>query len=737
MSQSVSLALPRAALWMLRIAADETVCDALLANPVAFAAWYAIAGELVEWPAEARALQAAERARKLSLERTTKLLQQVNYAMAGRLSAAHARRVLEGYAMHEWLTHSAGQFRRLARERLAPLERVSQTLLGTTEFESGFAARIGELAGALGLTPLEHDILSFCAMAALSDELSGMFEQLAASRWSAERLWRVAFATSREELARALRADSPLRLSRLLRPADERRQLAQLSIFWVELLVRSDSLAEAVLEPLPVRAGAGMPARLTEEDAQLASTVLERTAEPGVNLMLYGAASLEKYQLVQELASACGRRAWRVREFDTLSRHDVPTLAYVAFRLLAQRHEPSMLVIERPTDVLSAAPPEFLRTLFGIDLSEVRTQPFDEHLLATNTVPGLWLMGEPRNLPDETVARFVFHAPLKKADKAQRAEELRRRIEGLRLTRAAANDILKLEGVSSAQLEAALKAARLTATGPRRVRDAALVQAIRRSQRALGRGLDARERAPVTQYSLKYLNTAGRFSPAQILQALRARPRAAMVFYGPPGTGKTQFVEHLAAELGLPLVAKRASELLSKWLGESEKNIAQAFEEAAVEDAMLLLDEGDSFLRERSQARASWEVTQVNELLQHIERFEGIVVVCTNLFRGLDAAALRRFTFKVEFRALDAHQRWEMFVNETGLRGRLGEVERATREEWESRLLLMPQLTAGDFATVKRQCLLLGAQLGPEEWLEQLQLECDVKARGDIGRELV
>jgi SpoVK/Ycf46/Vps4 family AAA+-type ATPase len=210
-----------------------------------------------------------------------------------------------------------------------------------------------------------------------------------------------------------------------------------------------------------------------------------------------------------------------------------------------------------------------------------------------------------------------------------------------------------------------------------------------------------------------------------------------MVFYGPPGTGKTQFVEHLAAELGMPLVAKRASELLSKWLGESEKNIAQAFEEAASEDALLLLDEGDSFLRDRSQARASWEVTQVNELLQHIERFEGIVVVCTNLFRGLDAAALRRFTFKVEFRALDAHQRWEMFVNEAGLRGRLGEFERATREDWESRLMLMAQLTAGDFATVKRQCLLLGTQLNPDEWLTQLQLECDVKASGGDTRELV
>ncbi|HEV7139475.1 MAG TPA: ATP-binding protein [Steroidobacteraceae bacterium] len=100
-------------------------------------------------------------------------------------------------------------------------------------------------------------------------------------------------------------------------------------------------------------------------------------------------------------------------------------------------------------------------------------------------------------------------------------------------------------------------------------------------------------------------------------------------------------MEHVAAELDRPLVAKRASDLLSKWLGESEQNIAAAFEEAAAEEAILFFDEGDSFLRSRELARHSWEVTQTNELLQHMERFDGIVIVATNLFRDLDIAALR------------------------------------------------------------------------------------------------
>jgi len=254
------------------------------------------------------------------------------------------------------------------------------------------------------------------------------------------------------------------------------------------------------------------------------------------------------------------------------------------------------------------------------------------------------------------------------------------------------------------------------------------VQVIRRSQRALCRELTEAFRPSVTHYSLDYLNTAGRFRPEQILHSLRRRPKGSLLLYGPPGTGKTQFVEHLASELNLPLVSKSAAALLSKWLGESEKNIAAAFEEALAEDAILFFDEGDSFLRSRERAHHSWEVTQTNELLQRMERFDGIAVVATNLFRDLDTAALRRFTFKIEFRELDSSQRWKMFVAEAGLADTVAALDPAIQESWERRLLLMKDLTPGDFATVKRQCLVLDTVLTPEAWLDQLEIECQIKS---------
>jgi ATPase family associated with various cellular activities (AAA) len=332
-------------------------------------------------------------------------------------------------------------------------------------------------------------------------------------------------------------------------------------------------------------------------------------------------------------------------------------------------------------------------------------------------------------LPDDTVARFVFHAPIKRAARDVQESAIRERLQKMRLGKTAVEQIMKLDGLSGAQLESAVRASRLINATTRAERDNAMVQALRRSQRALSRDLAPACIPSVTAYSLEYLNTSGRFSPQQILDSFRRRPKGSVLLYGPPGTGKIQFTEYVAAQLNLPLVSKSASTLLSKWLGDSEKNIAAAFEQAAAEDAILFFDEGDSFLRGRERAQHSWEVTQTNELLQRMERFEGIVIVATNLFRDLDVAALRRFTFKIEFRELDANQRWRMFVAETGLAQTAAGIDAETREKWENRLLLMPHLTPGDFATVKRQCLVLDTCLTPAEWLDQLEIECQIKSR--------
>ena len=188
-----------------------------------------------------------------------------------------------------------------------------------------------------------------------------------------------------------------------------------------------------------------------------------------------------------------------------------------------------------------------------------------------------------------------------------------------------------------------------------------------------------------------------------------------MCFYGAPGTGKTALAEHIAGSLDKPLLVKQASDLMSKFVGETEQNMAAMFREAENEKAVLLLDEADSFLQDRRGAQRTYEVTEVNEMLQGMERFAGIFVCTTNLLDRLDQAALRRFTFKIKFRPLTTAQRERMFVTEA----LAGEAALLT-PEMQSRLARLEQLCPGDFAAVKRQVDILAVEFSAAEFLEQL-----------------
>lgn len=199
-----------------------------------------------------------------------------------------------------------------------------------------------------------------------------------------------------------------------------------------------------------------------------------------------------------------------------------------------------------------------------------------------------------------------------------------------------------------------------------------------------------------------------------------------LCLYGPPGTGKTAYGHWLAKEIGRPLIIKRASDLLSMYLGETEKRIANAFSSAQKSNSVLMLDEVDSFLRDRRSAEQSWQVTQVNELLTQMESFQGIFVASTNLMDGLDQAALRRFDFKARFNYLTQEQAWAMFERlchslDIPLAGK------QLRED----LVQLKALTPGDFAVAARQqrfCLATSA----EALLQSLQAEVGLKEQGQF-----
>lgn len=196
--------------------------------------------------------------------------------------------------------------------------------------------------------------------------------------------------------------------------------------------------------------------------------------------------------------------------------------------------------------------------------------------------------------------------------------------------------------------------------------------------------------------------------------------------HGMAGSGKSEFAKALAKELNKPIMLKRASDLLSMWVGGSEQNIAAAFREAEKRGAILVLDEVDSFLQDRSGASRSWEVSQVNEMLTQMENFEGIFIATTNFMDNLDRASIRRFDMKVEFKPLDSTRlikAFNLYAKHLGLSDCKEFLESSLAKREIEKL---DNICFGDFALIAR-----GAAFAPldsaQQLLEKLQEEAQLK----------
>jgi len=171
-----------------------------------------------------------------------------------------------------------------------------------------------------------------------------------------------------------------------------------------------------------------------------------------------------------------------------------------------------------------------------------------------------------------------------------------------------------------------------------------------------------------------------------------------MLFYGPPGTGKTDLARFIADELNRDCLVKRASDLLSPYVGMSEIQVAEAFREAEKSGAVLVIDEADTFLYSRESAQRSWENSLVNEFLTALERCRGFCICTTNRREHLDAAAMRRFSHKVEFCYANSEQMLALYE---ALLAPLCVEE--LPEALCRRLTSMTSLTPGDFHAVRAQ----------------------------------
>ncbi len=342
-------------------------------------------------------------------------------------------------------------------------------------------------------------------------------------------------------------------------------------------------------------------------------------------------------------------------------------------------------------------------------------------ILETNPVPVIWVTNRIEQIDPAFRRRFHYHLLLKSPPPGAREALVARALAGAPVGEGFAARLAERRALTPAQIRTAVRFAQLAHDGAGDF-EQLIQRQLGNADQALGSSTERGARRVVTAYSLSLLNVESRFELPRIIEALQRRGHGSLCLHGAPGTGKTALAEHIAQRLGRPLLVRQASDIASKFVGETEQNMARMFAAAESEGAVLLLDEADSFLRSRRMAERHYELSEVNEMLQGMERFGGIFVCTTNLFEDLDEAALRRFTFKLRFHALQPEQRERMFVAEA-----LGGEAGALNAEQRARLAALDQLTAGDFAAVKRQVEILGVAFEPDEFLSQLEGEHRVK----------
>ncbi len=527
-----------------------------------------------------------------------------------------------------------------------------------------------------------------------------------------------------------------LRLLKPPRPRDDLEDFASPEELLSDILftapeTRADLLAMIVEPPPPSRLTLADYPHLAEAGERLPD-VLARAAEQrvaGVNALLYGPPGTGKTEFAQAAASAAGLVAYRVRtadeDGDGLSRRGRLSAYLLLQRLLGGRRD-CLVIFDEVEDAFGGGD-NLLLALFGKPGGSPHgDKGWMNRVLEENPLPSIWITNDARSMDPAFLRRFLLPVAFTTPPRDVR----RRMVEHHLGDSALPADVLDELAADPALLPAQFGAARrLLDLQPGHDPVDAVRSGIAASRRLLTGSGAPRQRQPATEFDIGCLNLAGGIAPARIAEAMLRTGQGRLCFYGPPGTGKTEFAHVLADALGRELVVRSTSDLVSKYVGETERNLAALFDELDSERSILFLDEVDSLLRDRRQARHSWETTQVNELLQQIERFPGIFIAATNLIDGLDAAALRRFDFKLHFRPLTPAQRRSLFAREAMEGADASALPPLIARKLDS----LDQLTPGDFANVVRQRRLLGEHLSPEAFLHRLIVECRWKAGAAHG----
>lgn len=446
----------------------------------------------------------------------------------------------------------------------------------------------------------------------------------------------------------------------------------------------------------------------------LKSTVTQK--RKGVNILFYGPAGSGKTELTRILAKELGLTAYEV-QFAERQEFRGERISRIMFWKVAgsvlSRNSNELLVLDEAEDIFND-----MGTLF---FSGRTNKGEINRLLEENPVVTLWTANSIRHIDPAMLRRFSMVIEVKSPGLAYRREMINEAFDH-QLSKGTTERLALTENLSSAVIRSISEIVRETGKTSETPSEDEIIEMADQMLKAqrMGRVVDNNTMLPEL-YAPQFVNSE--LNLDHLLEGLRTAGCGRLCIYGPPGTGKSAYAAYVARELGIPLMRKTGAELTSCYVGVTEKLIADAFETAQRDGALLLLDEVDSFLRDRQATRYSWEVTAVNEMLAQMERYGGYFIATTNLKDDLDPACLRRFDLKTKFDYLRPEQAVAMAKAYAGKLGLTDGVEALDR------VADFGNLTPGDFAAVGRQAAFRKLS-GTEDFVERLAVESNLKAAG-------